>query len=325
LYVDKIGFPYLPVDNISRSDSLRSKEGQPMQNEQNPGTAELFTPTPLQRRLIDAAVEIEQCGPDTVEFLHTVLCQVGLPRSSTNARVFERSSGQASIRIEAGAIFKSGKWVEQLLPYGAKPRLALIHVSSEAVRTGCRTVEIGESIAAFLRALGLPTNGPAYTEMKRQMERLAACNMMLGIASPSRDITISAKPIEKFEAWLQFDGQQRSMWPGVLDLSQPFFETLLAHAVPLDPRAIAGLQKSALALDAYAWLAQRLCRVRKAEGVKLSWGNLRGQFGQEYACTKDFKKEFRPALFKVRAVYPDARVEEEAGGIRLHSSPPPIP
>lgn len=283
----------------------------------------LFRPTHLQRRLIDAAVEIEECTPDTVEFLHSVLCQVGLPRSATKDRIFERNNGRASIRVEAGALYKSGKWTEQQLPYGAKPRLALIHTSSEAVRTRSRSVAIGESIAEFLRLLDLPTNGPAYAEMKRQMERLAACNMMLGMSTPSKDVTVSAKPIERFEAWLQYDGRQRSMWPGVLELSQPFFETLLAHAVPLDPRAIHGLKKSALALDVYAWLAHRLCRVRKP--VKLSWANLREQFGQEYRCSKDFKKEFRAALLKVRIVYPDARLDEEPGGIRLFSSAPPIP
>jgi replication initiator protein len=203
----------------------------------------LFQPTPLQRRLIDAAVEIEECTPDTVEFLHAVLCQVGLPRRVTKERVFERNNGRASIRVEAGALYKGGKWIDQPLPCGAKPRLALIHVSSEAVRTKSRTVEVGESIAEFLRLLDLPTTGAAYAEMKRQMERLAACNMMLGMSGPSRDVTVSAKPIERFEAWLQYDGRQRSMWPGVLDLSQPFFETLISHAVPLDPRAIHGLKK----------------------------------------------------------------------------------
>jgi len=95
--------------------------------------------------------------------------------------------------------------------------------------------------------------------------------------------------------------------------------------VPLDARAIHGLQKSALALDAYTWLAHRLCRVRKGGGVKLSWGNLRQQFGQEYRCSKDFKKEFRAALLKVRAVYPGARIDEEIGGLRLYSSPAPVP
>jgi hypothetical protein len=71
--------------------------------------------------------------------------------------------------------------------------------------------------------------------------------------------------------------------------------------------------------------AHRLCRVRKGEGVKLSWSNLRQQFGQEYGCSKDFKKKFRAALLKVRLVYPQARIDDEIGGIRLYSSPAPVP
>jgi hypothetical protein len=78
----------------------------------------LFQLTSFQRRMIDAAVEIEECTPDTVEFLHAVLCQVGLPRSSTTERIFERNNGRASIRVEAGALYKGGKWIEQQLPYG---------------------------------------------------------------------------------------------------------------------------------------------------------------------------------------------------------------
>ncbi|MDQ2764733.1 MAG: replication protein RepA, partial [Pseudomonadota bacterium] len=110
----------------------------------------LFQPTPLQRRLIDAAVEIGECTPDTVEYLHSVLCQVGLPRARTQGRFFERSNGRASIAIEAGRLHKAGKWVEMPLPYGAKPRLALLHISSEAVRTRSGHIEIGDSLRDFL-------------------------------------------------------------------------------------------------------------------------------------------------------------------------------
>jgi len=124
---------------------------------------------------------------------------------------------------------------------------------------------------------------------------------------------------------MQHDGHSLGLWPGSMTLSGEFYSTLLEHAVPLDPRAVHGLQKSALALDLYTWLAHRLCRVQKPEGVKLSWANLRQQFGQEYSCAKDFKKEFRAALLKVCAAYPDARVSEEAGGLRLFSSPAPVP
>lgn len=285
----------------------------------------LFQPTPLQRRIIDAAIEIEQCTPDSVEFLHAVLCQVGLPRAQTKKRFFERNNGRASIAIEAGRLHKAGRWIELPLPYGAKPRLALLHISSEAVRTQSGHIEIGESLRDFLLKLGLSTDGRAYAEMKRQMENLAACRMLLGMSTATKDVTIETKPIEHFEAWLHQDGFQRSMWPGYLELSQRFVDTLLSHAVPLDQRAIHGLQKSALALDIYTWLAHRLCRVRKADGVKLSWGNLRQQFGQEYSCSKDFKKEFRSALLKVCAVYRDARISEEMGGLRLYPSPPPVP
>jgi hypothetical protein len=77
----------------------------------------LFQPTALQRRIIDAAVEIQDCTPDTVEFLHAVLCQVGMPRARTKERFFERNNGRASIAIEAGRLHKGGQWVEMPLPY----------------------------------------------------------------------------------------------------------------------------------------------------------------------------------------------------------------
>jgi hypothetical protein len=123
---------------------------------------------------------------------------------------------------------------------------------------------------------------------------------------------------------MRHDGEGLGRWPGSTTLSPGFFATLVGHAVPLDGRAVEGLQASALALDVYAWLAHRLCRVRRAGGVKLSWRNLRDRFGQEYACPKNFEREFRAALLKVSAVYPAAQVEDEIGGLRLRPSPPPI-
>jgi hypothetical protein len=44
----------------------------------------------------------------------------------------------------------------------------------------------------------------------------------------------------------------------VVRLSQEYFDSLTAHAVPLDERAISGLAHSAMGLDVYSWLAQRL-------------------------------------------------------------------
>ncbi len=281
--------------------------------------------THLQRRLIDAAADLMEGNADSPEFMHSVLCHVGMPRSQTAARTFERSSGSASIMIEAGKLWKRKQWHDQPLPYGAKPRLVLMHLCSEAVRTGSPDIEVGRSAREFLTRLGLDNSGHEYARFRAQMEALAACRMILGFSSENRDVTISTNPISRFEAWTQHDSKSLGLWPGMMTLSGEFHTTLLEHAVPLAPLAIHALQKSALALDVYTWLAHRLCRISKDDGVKLYWKTLRGQFGQEYKDPRDFKHEFKAALVKVCAVYPDACVREEVGGLRLFPSPPPIP
>ena len=49
------------------------------------------------------------------------------------------------------------------------------------------------------------------------------------------------------------------------------------------------------------------------------------EFGQEYRTLKDFKREFKAELKKACAVYPDAKISDESGGIRLYPSKPPVP
>jgi hypothetical protein len=286
----------------------------------------LFQPTTLQRRILDAAADIMEVGPETPEFLHAVLCQVGLPRSKVEGRIFERTSGKAALRLEAGGQYlgKRGGFKELPLPYGSRPRLVLYHLCSEAVRTRSREIDIGRSLAAFLEKLDLCTSGQEYTRFKNQMTALCGVRMILGYSDAGRSLTINTVPVHRFDAWTHYDGRQLGFWPGYLELSTEFYETLVEHAVPLDPRAIHALKHAALALDIYTWLAHRLCRIRKPGGVKLSWANLREQFGQEYGSSKDFKKEFRAGLRKVLTVYHDATIGEEPGGLRLYSSPPPV-
>ncbi|MCA9075800.1 MAG: hypothetical protein KDA93_12255 [Planctomycetaceae bacterium] len=280
------------------------------------------------RRLLDAGVRIVAEPPERNDYLHTVMCQVGMPRRATDARTFERHSGHISIHLEAGSLYNGTDWVPQPLPYGTTPRLVMVHLSSEAIRTQNRSVEIGDSMRQFLLTLGMGDGGGprgGYTAVRKQVEALVACRLTIGMNLSGRVVNVDAKPIKRFEAWLHHDGSQQTLWPGVMELSPDFYETLTQHAVPLDYRALSALKHSALALDIYTWLAHRLCRINQPSGVMLSWTNLRDQFGQEYHNPKDFKREFRNVLRQVLVVYPAARIEEVIGGIRLHESPPPIP
>jgi hypothetical protein len=300
----------------------------------DPATGDLFdldNRRPLPRtvqRVIDTGNEIIQDPPDKVDYLHAVLCQVGMPRRATEKRVFERWQGNIGLSLEAGRLGIGGRFVDQPLPYGVKPRLVMIHISTEAVRTRSKIIPIGDSMRDFLEKLGLAGNAGRNGVMpmfKKQMLALAACKLTIAMNAGGIDRNISTQPIDRFDAWLSLDGRQRSLWTGELEISERFYETLTSNAVPLDHRALGALTHSALALDIYSWLAHRLCRVRKADGTKVSWENLRGQFGQEYADTRNFKKEFRQALRQVLAVYPDARIEDTMGGYMLYQSKPPLP
>jgi hypothetical protein len=275
--------------------------------------------------MIETAATIAAEPPERPEYLHAVLCQVGLPRRRQDARMFERSSGAVSLRLDAGALWDGRRWQDQPLPYGARPRLVLVHVTGEAVRTRSPLIEVGHSIRGFMRELGADPGGRELARFKAQMLALAACRMTLGTLSRTGNpVTIDAKPIRSFEAWLHPTGDQRTLWPGTLELSAEFFATATAHAVPLDPRALMALKGSALALDLYTWLAHRLCRVKRREGARVTWQNLRDQFGQEYRDPRDFRREAVHAIRAALAVYPSAKVETVDGGLLLRPSPPPI-
>ncbi len=83
--------------------------------------------------------------------------------------------------------------------------------------------------------------------------------------------------------------RQRAVWPGTVTLSQPFFGAMQEYVVPLDRQALAAVKQSPLTLDVYGRLAHRLCRVNSPVGVNVYWADLRGQFGQEYGDSKNFR------------------------------------
>ena len=271
-------------------------------------------------RVLRFAADIADSPPDRPDFLHTVLCQVGLPRRATAELKFERRNGLASLLVEAGSLYSGQKWLQQPLPYGPKPRLALVHISTEAVRTKSRVIDSGRSLHDFMRRLGIGTNGREYKNFRQQMRALSACRMSLGYGNT----TIDAKPIEKFSTWNALE-EEHDHDEGVIELTSKFYDSLIDSAVPLDPRALACLQGSSLALDIYTWLSHRLHRVSRISGDRVTWTNLSDQFGQEYSEIKDFKKTFQKALLQVRAVYPDARLDEVRGGYILLRSKPPVP
>lgn len=284
-------------------------------------------------RLIDAAAEIMgEPDADELAFLHTVLAQCCLPYREPHTRDYFHENGRASLVVTAGWLQdpETRKPVLQGVPYGAKPRLLMTHLCTEAVRTKSAVIPVGDSMSAFMRELGLKVTGGrkgSIGRFKDQLNRLAAARMQLMFDFGDHGTTLNPAPIIKqFDVWFPTDARQKMLWPSEVTLSDEFFQSLQGHALPLDPRALRALQHNARALDIYTWLAHRLPRVKERNGAKVSWAALHGQFGNDVKDDnyKTFRRNFKKALLQAVSVYPDARVEQEDGGLRLRASQPPI-
>jgi hypothetical protein len=286
--------------------------------------------TPVRRRRLEASVEIADTRADRIAYQHTVLCQTCLPYRDpgSDVRVWERHQGIASLRLEAGASRdpRTRRFVELGLPYGARPRLILAHLNSEALRLGSPRIEVESSLSAFVRRIqGRSPTGPELRRFKDQLARLAAAMVRFAVdLSDDRSLQVQTTIMDTMELWLTKDERQRVLWPAMVELSPRYFESLTRHSVPLDERALGAMANSALALDVYAWLSQRLHRIRSGRPQHISWDALHAQFGYGYQHVRQFRAVFKKVLALVHTQYPAARLEVEQSGIVLRQSPPPV-
>lgn len=293
------------------------------------------------RRLVRSALEIETDEPAGIAYQHTVLCQISLPYRDPGdgVRLWEREQGRVSLLIEAGRAKDpaTGRWIELGLPYGPKPRLILAYLNREALRHGSPEVEVGDSLTAFVKRLlagdrepRCDPNGREIRLFKDQLARLSAAIVRLGVAwDQERSSTLSLPLVERLDLWSPKDAEggafsRRVPWPASVRLSPTYFESLQRHAVPLDERAISALAHSAMGLDLYCWLAQRLHRVPVGRPQLVSWKALKDQFGWQYDRMRKFREVFREALGQVLGQYPGARIELDERGMTLWHSPPPV-
>ena len=279
------------------------------------------------KRLLDAA-EATHDAPDEALYQHSILCQTGLPyrNPGDNVRTWERANGQAKLKVIAGEAFHPGVdgFVELGLPYGPKPRLILAHLNSEALRQQSPQIEVEASLTAFVKRLKLDPKGRNITIIKDQLARLAACSMRFGAAWDGEAVTINTQIVTAFNLWFPKEDGQRVLWPSTVRLSAEYFDSLTKHAVPLHDRALMALSGSAMALDVYAWLAQRLHRIERGKRAFVPWTALKAQFGWHYERLIDFRPEFRKALRDVHSQYRAADIKLDGQGMALRHSPPPV-
>lgn len=283
----------------------------------------------IQQRLLELSTDIVSNPADELAFQHSILAQTSLPaaRPPEDLLLWERRQGRATLLVEAGKVInpKTGRFEQLRLPYGPKARLLLMHLNSEAIRRQSPIIPVEDTMTAFFRRLmGRTQDGRQTKMLKGQLSALAAAQFRLGIINPDTTLQVNTQIIGAFNLWFEKDENQRVLWPATLKLSLDRYESLIRFAVPLDERAIAALAHSAIALDIYCWLAQRLHRIPKGEPQVVPWLQLHEQFGQGYCRVRKFREFFLSMLPQIQTAYPDARFEVDGGGMTLFHSLPPV-
>lgn len=260
-------------------------------------------------------------------FMAKFLVQTTLPHRAYPGGRYVRSDGNLTLSItDVGG---TG------LPYGSYPRLILIWMTTEAVRTRSRELELGSSLSSFMAQLGLQATGGYWGTIPRfrdQMQRLLGCAISTRWCEEANGQAHSAGKnlllADAFNLW--WTPQQLTATipaKSSVTLSANFFDQVVAAPVPLDLRAIRALKRSPLALDLYSWATRRVSYLSRATLV--SWRSLQVSFGAGYADTPQGRSRFRgnatEAFHRVVAVYPRLRIENHDHGILLLPSATHIP
>lgn len=290
--------------------------------------------THIQKRVFNSQVDIMSFKGKIEDaiFQHSALCQAFLPyrNPGDDQMIWKHKQGDVNLAIQTNQAYNPEIDDYEIvgLPYGAKARLILAHINSEAIRKQSPVIDVEDSMSAFIRRIGLNIDGRTIAEVKKQLRRLTVSTLSVGYkdyTDNNRAIQVDLKIIKAFDIWFPKDDRQRVLWTSNIRLSDDYFNSLSSHAIPLDERAMAALSHNAMALDIYAWLAQRLHRIDKAKPQFIPWGALKDQFGRDYARMADFKRTFRKYLTLATTQYPNAKIKEETNkGYWLHNSPSPI-
>ncbi len=270
-------------------------------------------------------------------FTARVFAQTSLPYRDPgpDCREWVRRNGNLTLSVQAGPSLpdKTGQLVPTGYPYGSVPRLLLTWMATEAVRRQERTLHLGESLADFMRQLGMagPTGGStgSITRLRDQSRRLFMSRMTVHYAETTaghnRESFKQLTVADEYDLYWSNHPEQMLLIPSFVTLSERFYDEVMARPVPVSMDALRLLLGSAMRLDLYTWLTYRMSYLKKRSTI--SWEQLLLQFGsaaETKAARHKFKKDFTDHLARVLVVYSEARVDVTDTGLVLYPSPPHV-
>ena len=266
------------------------------------------------------AIEAEDAkSAGALGFMARAMVQATMPYKDPKRDVYMRRNGDFKLRVVAG--YEGG------IPFGIYPRLLLSWLTTEAVKKQSAEIELGASLAEFLREVvdvrsrSGGSRGTA-TRVSEQMKRLfgslltatyedttpGAKNTRFRLRNVMIADELDFNPTAADSLWEPQASVEAGKWKSSVHLTQRFYEEITERPVPIDLRAYKALRGSALAMDLYNWLTYRNSYLRETSRP-IPWVRLMAQFGSSYGALdlasdsfneKRLSASEREALFQAR-------------------------
>jgi hypothetical protein len=113
------------------------------------------------------------------------------------------------------------------VPYGARARMILLYLQTQAVRTNSPQVGLGRSMRDWMERMGLAVGGETARSLREQSARISACSLKFfwdGDEDESRGFKRGAI----VDSGLQFavnDSSQGNLWEDQVVLDPTFYKT----------------------------------------------------------------------------------------------------
>jgi replication initiator protein len=250
-----------------------------------------------------------------------VLCGLPIRRPPTGTLQHIRRNGHFKLEVVAHP--------EHGLPFG-QDRLIPLWVSTLAVRQKSRTV-LFRSAAEILEEFDLPKDGPHYRRLVDGFRRIFTSTIYFGSESAARRQQVWDSRrfhfFDRLRIWCSRTAEQDLIEsePGynVISLSEPFWQEIQAHPIPVDSRVISELTNVPGCLDLYMWLCWRCFSAKRAECIPLFGSSgLALQLGVvDYSRDRNFRKRLRQWLKLVRLYWPECPAQLTEDGMSLGIRP----
>lgn len=294
-----------------------------------PAKKEAATLLALQDQMMKRGRELGDIGYTT-----PLWAQFALPHRDPGEVPFwsTRNRGLELVITPGTRMDENGNRVSAGYPWGRVPRAMLTFMATQAVRTDSPHIQLGEGRRDFFRKVGIARGSAAREKTTFQLvESLAAANVKLEETKKGsgdswgyrwRRLTF----VDGLQLWMNDEKDAGApLWGSTVRLSDEFFETIVNAPMPLLLEDLRMLGASTMAHDIYLWLTYRMHQLEKPQ--RITYEQLRQQFGTNYAQMRDFRTAFRKHLTRVLSVYEDANVsvDPDKSFVTLHPSKPRVP